>query len=224
MPDIIGHRGAAGLELENTIPSFEAAVKAGARVIEFDVHQTADGVYVVCHDHTLGRVSDSGASIKDLSLAELQAIRLHNGAHVPTLREVLDFACQRPLAVIVEYKGGDDLEALCKLLDEHDNLAITVASFNYEALVAIHKLRPKLRLYLGENRHPFDVIQKAHAMGACGLDINYKLLNPLTYGLAQWYGLEIMAYTVNTPWIGRLLNVLYPKVALCTDYPDRFID
>lgn len=223
MSYIIGHRGAAGLELENTMPSFEAAVKAGVRCIEFDVHQTQDGQYVVCHDATLGRVSDSNQAIKDVTLAELQAIPLHNGSHVPSLREVMDFARERTIATIVEYKGGEDLASLCALLDEYQDVPVTVASFNYEALGTIRKLCPKLPVYLGENRHPFDVVQKAHAMGAKGFDINYKLLNPLTYWMAQWYGLEIMAYTVNSNWAGWLVRALYPKVALCSDYPQRFM-
>jgi glycerophosphoryl diester phosphodiesterase len=45
-----GHRGARGLRPENTLPSFEAALDAGATSLETDVHLTADGVPVLIHD------------------------------------------------------------------------------------------------------------------------------------------------------------------------------
>src|SRR5690606_6018116 len=40
---IIGHRGAAGLAPENTIPAFEAALRHGAHMLELDVWPTGDG-------------------------------------------------------------------------------------------------------------------------------------------------------------------------------------
>jgi glycerophosphoryl diester phosphodiesterase len=51
--DIQGHRGALGLRPENTLPSFEAALDGGATSLETDVHLTADGMPVLCHDPRL---------------------------------------------------------------------------------------------------------------------------------------------------------------------------
>lgn len=39
--------------LENTIPSMEAAFKAGADLVEFDVQPTKDNNFVIFHDWTL---------------------------------------------------------------------------------------------------------------------------------------------------------------------------
>ena len=50
MLEIQGHRGARGLKPENTLPSFEAALDAGATSIETDVHLTRDGVPILAHD------------------------------------------------------------------------------------------------------------------------------------------------------------------------------
>ncbi|HEY6064551.1 MAG TPA: glycerophosphodiester phosphodiesterase family protein [Thermoanaerobaculia bacterium] len=47
---VIGHRGAARLEAENTIPSFEKALELGADGIETDVCVTLDGHFVLWHD------------------------------------------------------------------------------------------------------------------------------------------------------------------------------
>lgn len=45
----IGHRGAAALAPENTLPSFRAALEAGVDLIEFDVVTARDGALVVAH-------------------------------------------------------------------------------------------------------------------------------------------------------------------------------
>ncbi|MEZ5199328.1 MAG: glycerophosphodiester phosphodiesterase [Bacteroidales bacterium] len=50
---IIGHRGAAGLEPENTLISFARALEAKVYMIEFDVHLCRTGEVVVIHDDTL---------------------------------------------------------------------------------------------------------------------------------------------------------------------------
>ena len=52
---ITGHRGGAGLGLENSLDCIAAGMKAGASSIEIDVHVTSDGGVVVCHDPTLDR-------------------------------------------------------------------------------------------------------------------------------------------------------------------------
>jgi glycerophosphoryl diester phosphodiesterase len=51
--DLQGHRGARGLKPENTLLSFEAALDAGVTTIETDLHLTANGVVVLCHDPRL---------------------------------------------------------------------------------------------------------------------------------------------------------------------------
>src|SRR5262245_4064005 len=66
--DLQGHRGARGLQAENTLPSFEAALDAGASSVETDVRLTRDGVAVLCHDPT----TPAGAAVASLRLDELR--------------------------------------------------------------------------------------------------------------------------------------------------------
>lgn len=220
---IIGHRGAAGLALENTLPGFRKAIEVGVQVIEFDVHTTLDNQLVVCHDSSLERVSTSNQRIKDLTLSELQAIKLHNGSYVPTLIEVLDLAHEHHLAVIVEVKAVDDYAAFCRTIDNYSGLDVTIASFNHGAVAAIKQLRPAYRAYLAEAHQAVATLHKAKTMGMQGIDLHYMLMNPLTYLLARVWKLDIMLYTVNNPTIARFLLFLYPKVSICTNYPNLFI-
>ena len=50
------------------------AVAAGAHALELDVHATADGELVVCHDATVERTTNGGGAIAALSLAELREL------------------------------------------------------------------------------------------------------------------------------------------------------
>lgn len=118
-PRVFGHRGAAGLAPENTIPSFALGLALGADMLELDVHASRDGVVVVFHDPTLERTTNGTGALRERSLYELQELdagynftrdgRDHpyrgHGLRIPTLESVLkDF----PLAYCnIEIKQAD---------------------------------------------------------------------------------------------------------------------
>ncbi|MDO5661597.1 MAG: glycerophosphodiester phosphodiesterase [Brachybacterium sp.] len=70
-PRIIGHRGAALLEPENTMVSFRRALADGADGIECDVHLSADGEVIVMHDETIDRTVLATSPIVSGALADL---------------------------------------------------------------------------------------------------------------------------------------------------------
>lgn len=92
----IGHRGAAALAPENTLPSFERALEEGVDWIEFDVLDLDDGTLVLAHSDDLNEVSHGSArgAVRALGLEEL---RVH-APGVPTLDEALAFFAGRPHA------------------------------------------------------------------------------------------------------------------------------
>jgi glycerophosphoryl diester phosphodiesterase len=47
---VIGHRGAARFEVENTIPAFQRALELGADTVETDISVTSDGRFALWHD------------------------------------------------------------------------------------------------------------------------------------------------------------------------------
>jgi glycerophosphoryl diester phosphodiesterase len=48
--DLQAHRGGRGLRPENTLVSFENALRLGVTTLELDIAITADGVAVISHD------------------------------------------------------------------------------------------------------------------------------------------------------------------------------
>lgn len=73
-PLVIGHRGAAGEAPENTLASFRLALEQGADAVELDVHMSADGEIIVCHDATVNRTTDGQGAISTMSTAELRQL------------------------------------------------------------------------------------------------------------------------------------------------------
>jgi len=65
LPECWGHRGASAAYPENTLASFEAAIRDGAEGIESDVHVSRDGVLVMFHDPSLERTTDSKGQIRE---------------------------------------------------------------------------------------------------------------------------------------------------------------
>src|SRR5690625_5422536 len=94
-PQLVGHRGAAEVEPENTIRSFRRGVVDGSAWLECDVHLSADGHDVIIHDATIDRTAQADSPLRTGSVAELTRAQLDRvlvGAdeHIPTLVEVLD--------------------------------------------------------------------------------------------------------------------------------------
>jgi glycerophosphoryl diester phosphodiesterase len=113
---VFAHRGGRALGPENTVAAFERGLAAGADGLELDVHLSADGVVVACHDATLDRTTNASGRVDRHTAVELS--RIDAGYHwvdaagrhpfracgvgVPTLREVLRRF--RDVPIIIEMK------------------------------------------------------------------------------------------------------------------------
>ena len=114
-PMIAAHRGFSAQYPENTFAAFEAAVLAGAQMIELDVTLSRDEEVVVIHDSTLDRTTNGSGPVNRLTLGELKALDAggwfharFSGERIPLLGEVLDVFLDRVL-INVEIKNGDSL-------------------------------------------------------------------------------------------------------------------
>lgn len=102
IPVVVGHRGDMRYAPENTLASFEQAIKKGADAIEFDVKLTADSQVIVLHDQTVDRTTNGTGNVAKLRLAALRILDAgvqfpgkFPGERIPTLDEVLETAGKR---------------------------------------------------------------------------------------------------------------------------------
>ncbi len=68
------HQGGAWESPSSTRHAIEHALDAGATGIELDVHATADGELVVCHDATVDRTTEASGMIASFTLEELRRL------------------------------------------------------------------------------------------------------------------------------------------------------
>jgi glycerophosphoryl diester phosphodiesterase len=68
------HQGGAWESPSSTLHAIRAAVATGATGIELDVHATADGELVVCHDATVDRTTAQSGTIASFTLGELRSM------------------------------------------------------------------------------------------------------------------------------------------------------
>lgn len=219
---IIAHRGASGLALENTLPSIELANLLGVDSIEIDIRRTKDGHFVVCHDDDIYRISGIHKKISRSTLAQIQDITLLDGqSTVPTLKQAIETAKDTPLIIEVKITGA--AKELANYLATYNSKKFTIASFHHREAVQIKSLAPNIKVYLAERTNMFEIITNAKQSKVEGIDLNFWLLNPLTYFFAKRYKLDIMAYTVNSRLLAWIIHWLYPSVAICTNHPEWFI-
>lgn len=213
---IIGHRGAAGLALENTLPAIKKGLSAGATIIEIDIRLTRDQQVVLCHDANLSRTYGVDLKINDHSLQELRA----QCPDLPTLAQALKLLTNK--TAIIELKEFIEPELLFAITDKYPSVSIRFASFKHQALRAIKAHRPLSYCYVLEHHSPFEIVNTAHSLKADGIGLNYGIINLLTLLLARRKHLDIYVYTLNKLWIGRIIKFIYRNVDICTDYPDQF--
>ena len=132
----VAHRGGAAQWPENSLTAFRNAIALGARVLELDVHLTADGTVAVIHDPTLDRTTSGHGPVGRATAADLRSARLRgkDGAltddHVPTFDEVLALAAPAGVAMLVEIKTpGRDVR-----YERRGEQAVAVPGPRYEGL------------------------------------------------------------------------------------------
>ena len=127
------HRGLHGGGIpENSLAAFGKACEAGYG-IELDVQLSRDGVVMVFHDYTLSRMTGCEKKLRELDVADLQALSLNGAAEtIPTFAQVLALVDGR-VPLLVELKGEDLNTALCEkvaaLLSDYKG-AYCLESFN----------------------------------------------------------------------------------------------
>ncbi len=127
LPLVIGHRGAAGVRPENTLPAFQHALELGVDAVEFDVRITGDGVAVVHHDASTLRTCGEHLVIEHSSIGALRRLdaaacfggdfRAARRTPIPMLDEVLDLT--RAIPVIIECKTVEGAPAVIDALRSH---------------------------------------------------------------------------------------------------------
>jgi glycerophosphoryl diester phosphodiesterase len=169
---VIAHRGFSARHRENTLAAFEAAIEAGADMIELDVGSSADGVPVVLHDDP-----------PPLAARELP---------VPTLDEVFSAVGPR-IPLNVELKRTADPAAVRDLVRAHGlDGSVLLSCFDHARLTP---LLPRGLLFEGPLPAEAVALCRRHSAFSCHPEAAFLVRDDVARLRAA--GLRVLAWTVD---------------------------
>jgi glycerophosphoryl diester phosphodiesterase len=216
---IIGHRGAAGLEPENTLRSFSRAVRLGVDAVELDVHWVY-GELIVIHDDTLERTTNGSGSLDSISLAELRELDAGAGERIPTLTESLDLLLA-DCAVNIELKGPGTAIPVARLLTQRfADSKVLVSSFMLTELRAFHAACPEVNVAPLFGRRAPDLARLEASLSPWSVNLSRRNADAALIRSIRDAGYRCLVYTVNEP--DELATLLeHGASGVFTDFPDR---
>jgi len=195
---VVGHRGAAGVEPENTIRGFRYALELGVDYTECDVHLTKDNQLIVMHDETVDRTTNGTGAIRDLIFTEIRSLDAGNGERVPRLTEVLEVVKDKAI-LLIELKGeGVEEQAVQTVKDMQMDEQVVFTSFHLNRIREVKHLDPSLKVGAIFGQPSADTCQQALDVGTSGIGIYYRNLRRELVEEAHRYGLDVRAWNPDT--------------------------
>ena len=238
---VIGHRGAMGHALENTIESVEKAVNLNVDGIEIDVFKSKTGELIVYHDPSLKRLSNSTALIEDISLDSIKKVKLKGGLMIPILEEVIDVIPEN-IFLNIELKGKNTAYATNKIISEYltrynwppSKFIISsysllskldrfiISSFNWNELKNFRSINADVPIaILVDSLYKIDsAIRLSKELNAISLNPNNKFLTNEIVKKIHSNDIKVYPYTINAPENIKRMKLMGVD-AIITDYPER---
>jgi glycerophosphoryl diester phosphodiesterase len=212
-PLIIGHRGAAAVAPENTLAAFEAAIRAGADGVEFDVRLSRDGVPVVIHDNSLYRTGGVRRRVDELTFNELSEIDVgswlsprFSDQRILSLAQLFELFESNNLVLYLEMKGKQTglVEECCRLVEHYRLKNRVIFECRYSALQAVKKIDAAVKTAAIFRPPATFIFRKAIAAGPSEIALHHRLTNKRLVERARLANLKVVTWTVDDPaWVKR---------------------
>lgn len=156
---LIAHRGFSCQAPENTSAAIEKAAEYGFDTVEFDIRQTADGVWVVSHDDEIKQMTDKRGKISTYTYYDLITANIDNGANhkeydslkIMTLEEALAACLKHNIKPMIEIKSYTEgsIDGLLEIIDKNGFTdSCCIISFDRSVLDEIRLRNDKITLYV----------------------------------------------------------------------------
>lgn len=181
---IFGHRGSPRRFPENTLASFDEALRAGADGFETDLRLLSDQTAVLFHDDEFAE-----AAVETLSSIELS----ERGAVVQRLRDLAPYA--ERTTMVLEVKRAKWENILLEHVSAWPN--IIVASFDHSLIQELHRRGVSFSLGLTWHGHIVDAGAYAARLGATWCFPNYRYVDAEMVTDLHAHGVKIAPWTPN---------------------------
>jgi glycerophosphoryl diester phosphodiesterase len=206
----VAHRGFSYVAPENTLAAFRKAIDAGFWGIETDIQLTSDNKWVVIHDTTIDRTSNSTGAVNTKTLATLRGLdfgswfnaTLYKDELIPTLDEFLWICKAGNVVPYIEIKGtytDIQMQDLVNIIREHgmENDAVVIG-FSLASLQKIRFYSEVLALGYLSSTFTQTVVNDTVALGNAFLDVAYAQVTTANMDMAQAAGILVEAWTVDS--------------------------
>ncbi|MGC9364255.1 MAG: glycerophosphodiester phosphodiesterase [Fidelibacterota bacterium] len=221
---VFGHQGAPGYAPENTLKSFEEAIRRGADWLELDVHQV-DGELLVIHDYRLDRTTNGKGILYHQSIESIHSLDAGQGEKIPLLGEVFDLVNRRK-GINIELKSAATATAVMNLIDHyitHHHWSLEqfmISSFNHFELKTVRERNPAIQIGVLMYGVPLDFDRIMEEIRPHSINISIEFISPEIVDLIHRKNLKVYVYTVNFPDDAQWMLDLGVD-GVFTDYPDR---
>ena len=236
-PINIGHRGASGHYPENTLLSFNQALKMGAKGLEFDLKITSDNKVVVFHDDNALRMTGKEMNINEVEYNKLKGLNIlnSNGEKIPLLREVLNEFPDIPMIIEIKDIGENTIKNIAEVIKETGSKGqVLLGSFHESTINGLRNELPDVPTVACE-REAFLFYILSHFGLAGFLNWDFEgfsipikhgklpVLTPPFVAAAKAKGIGLFIWTINNKkTMKRLIKIGVDGIM--TDYPDRMSD
>ena len=151
---LIAHRGDVSKGVENSLEALEAAAKEKAAYAEMDILLTKDHQFVVMHDYNLKRLAGVDKDVKDMTLAEVQGLKIQQDghtSHIPSFEEYVKRAKELKMKLLVELKsrGGEPANYVDLFVQKMRDLGVEkdypAMSLDLSVMEKIEKKAPEIK-------------------------------------------------------------------------------
>lgn len=222
---VIGHRGAAGYEVENSLASVQKALDLGVDAIEIDVFKIQSGETVVFHDERVERLTNGGGLIEEYNGFDLQQLKLANNEKVPFLQDVLKLV-DKKTTLNIELKGAGTAVTVDHILNYYKekkgwkNEQFIISSFRWDELEKLRELNAEIPIAVLTEDDPLKAIETAKKLNAIAINPDFKTLSATNVKAIQDEGFKVFTWTVNET--ADIESVKSMGVnGIFSDYPDR---
>jgi len=220
---IVGHRGAAGERLENSLDGFRHALTLGIDAIELDIREHSQRLWVF-HDLDLERLTGKPGLFEDHP--DPAAIKLRNGELLPDLQQVLDLYWNK-MPVNIEIKSVTHPQLLLDMLARYATPAsagelpwILISSFNHPVLLELKKLDCPWALAPISSGIPLQLDAELQQIAPFSWHFKDEYLDLDQVRYLRERGVASLVFTVNCP--ARALFLKHNGVAgIFTDIPSQ---
>jgi len=207
IPRLVAHRGAPRVRRENTLPAIAVAEALGADTIEVDVRRTADGVAVLLHDETLGRMWGDARPVSEVRWCDVA--RLGNGLdRIPRLDAALERLDGCGATLLVDLTDAADAVVAARTVAGATGTTSVAWCGAPAAMAAVRTELPDADVWLAWQSLEPPTAADLLELTPSTLNLDVAFLTPRTVTAAHALGLRVAVWTVDDVepalWAARL--------------------